>query len=184
MARNKGHEAIQEYTTELQKIISCVASEVCYVFPNANGRLSLAWSSGEPLQSEPLKLLRTDGNSLYIDINQEIEDPRPANKESVSTRFYLYSILDADRNDLIGFHFHPELNEDPVQYPHVHVYADADKRFSFLNLHRRHIPSGRVALEDVIHWLIDELKVKPLREDWEKVLTATREKFKSKQTWW
>lgn len=183
MPTNKGHQAIQEYTTELQKIVSCVAHEVCYVFPNANGRLALAWSSGKPLESEPLRLLRHDGNPLFIDINQEIEDPRPANNETVSTKYYLYSILDADRKDLIGFHYHPDLDDDPVLYPHIHVYADADERYSFFDLHRRHIPSGRVALEDVIEWLIVELEVKAIREDWESVLNATREKFKQVQTW-
>lgn len=106
-----------------------------------------------------------------------------ANKYTVSTKHYLYSVLDHDLNDLVGFHYHPELDQDPILHPHIHVYADGDKRYSGFNLHRRHIPSGRVALEDVIEWLIVELEVKPIRDDWQKVLHDTREKFKRNKTW-
>lgn len=183
MATNKGHQALQEYLEELQKIVTCVANEVCYCYVNQNGRQSLAWSSAAPEDSGALRLRRNDGEILFIDIGQEVEDPIPDNRESVTTKYYLYSILDAEKKDLIGFHYHPDLDDDPVLYPHIHVYADADKRFSFFNLHKRHIPSGRVALEDVIEWLIVELEVKPLREDWKEILQGTREKFKQSRTW-
>ena len=177
MTTNKGQAALNDYTEELQKIVSCVARDVCFVYPNREGRQALAWSQG------PVKLKRNDGGLLYIDISQEIDDPVPENKDAVSTREYIYSILDAEEKDLIGFHYHPDLDDDPVLYPHIHVYADADKRFSFFNLHKRHIPSGRVALEDVIEWLIIELEIKPLREDWKEILQGTREKFKQSRTW-
>ena len=177
MTTNKGQAALQDYTEELQRIVSCVARDVCFVYPNREGRQVLAWSQGQ------VKLKRIDGGLLFIDISQEIDDPVPDNKDAVSTREYIYSILDEAKNDLIGFHYHPELDDDPVLYPHIHVYADADKRFAFFNLHKRHIPCGRVALEDVIEWMIVELKVKPLRDDWMDVLVATRAKFKTMRTW-
>lgn len=58
-----------------------------------------------------------------------------------------------------------------------------DERFKHFNLHRRHIPSGRVPLEDVIRWLITELEVVPIRENWEEILVETREKFMASQSW-
>jgi hypothetical protein len=180
---NKGHQALQDYLEEIQKIVKCVANDVCYCYRNAKRRQAIAWSSRDPDVSEPLRLKRQDGKVLFIDIGQEVEDPIPTNSPTVTTKYYLYSILDAERKDLIGFHYHPELDDDPVLYPHIHVYADADERYSFFNLHKRHIPSGRVPLEDVIEWLIVELDVKPLREDWQSVLKETREKFKQNRTW-
>lgn len=183
MTTNKGHQALQDYLEEIQKIVKCVANDVCYYYPNAKGRQSIAWSSPDPEVSEPLRLKRQDGSVLFIDIGQEVEDPIPTNSSTVTTKYYLYSILDSESKDLIGFHYHPELDDDPVLYPHIHVYADADKRFSLFNLHKRHIPSGRVPLEDVIEWLIVELDVKPLQEDWQTVLKETREKFKQNWTW-
>ncbi len=183
MATNKAHQAIQKYTGELQKIVSCVVNEVCYVFPTGQDRLSLAWSSGTPLESGPLRLKRNDGQSLFVDINQQVDNPSVTKSDTITTKYYLYSILDEERRDLIGFHYHPELDDDPVSYPHIHVYADADERFSFFDLHRRHIPSGRVALEDVIEWLIAELDVIAIRKDWPEVLEGTREHFKEVRTW-
>jgi len=174
---NKGHEALQGYLEQLQKIVSCVAQDVCFAYPNNKGRQALAWSEGA------VKLKREGGTALFIDIGQEVDDPIPENKPAVTTRYYIYSILDADFKDLIGFHYHPELDDDPVMYPHIHVYADADERFALFNLHKRHIPSGRVALEDVIEWLVVELQVKAIREDWQKILAETRQRFKETRTW-
>lgn len=183
MPTNKSHYAIQNYLTELQTIVSCVASEVCYVYPNNNGRQVLAWFGTSQSHPQPLLLKRKNNDKLFIDIRQEIRQPTARNNYLVSTKSYLYSILDAEKKDLIGFHYHPELDDDPVVHPHIHVYADTDKRFADFNLHKRHIPSGRVALEDVIEWLIIELEVKALRSDWQRILQTTRKKFKRIWTW-
>jgi hypothetical protein len=178
VSTNKAHEAINNYTSEIQKIISCVSEQVFYVYAKSASRQVLT-SSAEGY----FRLTCTDNSFLFIDINQEIDTPSADNEYKISTKYYLYSIADADQNDLIGFHYHPELKEDPVLYPHVHAYANDDKRFLPLNLHKRHIPSGRVALEDVIRWLIDELKVKPNRPDWDNVLKEARQKFIENRSW-
>src|ERR1700733_5403343 len=170
MPTNRGHHAIRSYLNELQMIVSCVADEVCYVYPNNTGRQALAWSGTDPSDPHPLLLKRKNNSKLFIDISQEIQQPTARNNYLVSTKSYLYSILDADKKNLIGFHYHPELDEDPVMHPHIHVYADADKRFADFNLHKRHIPSGRVALEDVIEWLILELGVQTKQPNWQKIL--------------
>ncbi len=175
MATNKEHETIERFCEDMQKIVSCVTKEVCYTYTNSHGREVLAWSK------DCIKLVRADGKALFIDIGQEIELVDDGKK--ASTKYYIYSLLDEEKKDLIGFHFHPDLTEDPVLYPHIHVYADADKRYAFFNLHKRHIPSGRVALEDVIEWILAELTVKPLRDDWKDVLNQSREKFKAIRTW-
>ena len=183
MPTNKGHHAIKDYLSELQKIVSCVATEVCYVYPNNNGRQVLAWSGASMLESAPIILQRKNNSRLFVNIRQEIQQPNARNNYLVSTKGYIYSVLDAEKKDLIGFHYHPELDDDPVMHPHIHVYADADERFADFNLHKRHIPSGRVALEDVIEWLIIELEVKALRSDWRQILQATRKQFKRICTW-
>ncbi len=179
MATNKVHKALGSYTDQIQRIVSCVSDEVFYVYPKNNGRHALISNS-----SEYFRVKCQDNSYLNIDINQEVEDPAADNGYKVSTKYYLYSIADGAGEDLVGFHYHPELNEDPVLYPHVHAYANKDERFLKINLHKKHIPSGRVPLEDVIHWMIDELEVVPARDDWETVLSEAREQFKSIQTWW
>lgn len=179
MTTNKVHAALTNYTEEIQRIVSCVSDVVFFVLPYGPDRHQLSCS----VPGGFFPVSRNDGVKLFIDINQEIESPSAANDYKVSTKFYLYSIADAKKDDLIGFHFHPDLTEDPVLYPHIHAYADKDPRFAPLNLHRRHIPSGRVPLEDVIRWIITELEVVPARADWDKVLTDARGIFKSNQSW-
>ena len=179
MTTNKVQAALINYTSEIQHIVSCVSDVVFNVIPKSADRHVLVCSSTGGFF--PVK--RQGGSRLFIDINQEIETPTTANDYRVSTKYYLYSIADGKQDDLVGFHYHPELDEDPVMYPHIHAYAKEDPRFKPLNLHKRHIPSGRVALEDVIRWLIDELKVVPDRADWDDVLINAREIFKSNQSW-
>lgn len=183
MPTNKSHHAINTYLTELQTIVSCVADEVCYFYSHNNNRQTLAWSKCNTSVSQPLMLKRKNGHKLFIDISQEIQQPNVRNNYLVSTKSYMYSILDAKNKELIGFHYHPELDDDPIIHPHIHVYADADQRFAEFNLHKRHIPSGRVALEDVLEWLIVEMQVKPRQSNWQKVLQLTRRKFKQNCTW-
>lgn len=59
----------------------------------------------------------------------------------------------------------------PFGRPHAHVRAH-DKRF--IDLNKRHIPTGRVAFEDIVFFLIDDCEVKAGRADWKAVLEASR----------
>lgn len=174
---NKGHQAIGDYITEIQKIVSCVAKDVCFPYSNHRGNLSLGWAKG------PLQLKCSEGEQLWLDVTQELTKPSP-NEDKISTLAYIYSILDSEKQPLIGFHYHPDDNDESITYPHIHAYATEDARFKRLNLHRRHIPSGRVPLEDVVRWLIAELRVNPLRDSWDTDLIETRQKFMASQSWY
>jgi hypothetical protein len=48
---------------------------------------------------------------------------------------------------------------------------------------RVHIPTGRVALEDVIRLAVEEFHVEPRRADWNEVLIRTRQGFVEQRTW-
>lgn len=100
-----------------------------------------------------------------MELDEQLASSVAENSRQLRSESYIYSILDTDGRDLIGFHYHPNINVDPILHPHVHIHADADPRFAEFNLHKRHIPSGRVALVDVIRWLISKLHVRPLRAD-------------------
>jgi len=113
----------------------------------------------------------------------------------VKTREYIYQIAsNADGKALYEFHWHPEKidrntlepakrktgEKEPFPYPHTHVRA-RDARFEDLN--KRHIPSGRVAFEDVAGFLIGDCSVVPHRADWQKILTETRKEFDKTRNW-
>jgi hypothetical protein len=67
----------------------------------------------------------------------------------------------------------------PLDAPHLQV---RDPRAPRWPLRKAHLPTGRVALEDVVALAI-ELGAKPLRRDWRTVLVQTRAAFHRWRTW-
>lgn len=85
-------------------------------------------------------------------------------------RKYMYTINDHDDRELFAFHWHPDTPGMPT--PHVHLGAAlGELRPTFSRLH---IPTARIALEDVLRFLIRDLAVQPLRDDWSALLNAGR----------
>jgi hypothetical protein len=52
-----------------------------------------------------------------------------------------------------------------------------------VTLGKLHLPTGRVAFEEVIVCLLNELDVLPARDDWEQVLNETFLRFRTYRTW-
>jgi hypothetical protein len=46
-----------------------------------------------------------------------------------------------------------------------------------------HLPTARVALEQVVRWLIVEAGVSPLRSDWSDVLERNEEDWRERRSW-
>jgi hypothetical protein len=45
------------------------------------------------------------------------------------------------------------------------------------------VPTGRVSIEDVIYFIVQELGIKPLQEDWKTILEEERQPFMRDKTW-
>jgi hypothetical protein len=80
---------------------------------------------------------------------------------------------------LFCFHWEPH---STVKYPHVHL-GFAAKGHGLPIDNKAHIPSGRVAVEDIVTFLVSDLGVKPLKEDWADILAAERLTFIHKKHW-
>jgi hypothetical protein len=52
-----------------------------------------------------------------------------------------------------------------------------------LTLHKLHLPTGRVSIEAVVRFLIEDLDVVPRRRDWSAVLDRHEEAFRRSRTW-
>jgi hypothetical protein len=74
--------------------------------------------------------------------------------------------------ELLAFHWHP-LGASHVRTPHLHVGAEV--RIGSRWLPKVHVPTGAVALQDVVAICVDELEVEPIRDDWRVVLERTRD---------
>lgn len=85
----------------------------------------------------------------------------------VRTTSYFYAIGQQRAGELFAYHWHPR-GRGTVVHPHVHVNADARGDFGWVG--KIHLPTGPVALRQVILLAIEELGVMPLRDDWRAVV--------------
>jgi hypothetical protein len=173
-------EAVRHYTQALQDALSCVVQ----------GRLvRLAANPFEPdpaihpiaLNGDEPAPLRGPAR-LYLVVNQNYSIVRTEDETSprwkVSTRGYFYGLQTEQGAEAVSFHWSPRPGE-MIARPHAHVgrrllSTPITLGLASFDLPRVHIPTGRVALEEVIRMAIQEFAVEPRREDWEQVLERTQ----------
>ncbi len=80
---------------------------------------------------------------------------------------YAYSLDDADGREILAYHWDPRRSSH-VRRPHLHLGAGA--RLGREDLLGSHLPTGFVAVQDLLLFAIRDLGVRPLRPDWESVL--------------
>ncbi len=100
---------------------------------------------------------------------------------TASTLEYIYEVADERDEPIAAFHWHPvsRLAGDEMRWPHVHAYGVRDN----LTLHKLHLPTGRVSIEAVVRFLIEDLDVIPRRDDWRTILDRHEEAFRQSRTW-
>ena len=160
------------------------------VSPRKSRDISGAGSLDE--ETDFIMLRRKDSSKLYLELDQHVEVVKVATEKGdryrVSTVRYIYAIWESPDTCLVGWHYHPDLD---VSFPHVHIYdkkTEEEKKAGLKPslLHDLHIPSGRVSLEDVIHFAITELGVLPdkkRQDDWQQVLKETSARFEANKSW-
>lgn len=122
------------------------------------------------------------GTDLYLAITQQysVIQLEPGQHWKVRTAYYSYGLEDENGAELLVYHWHPD-GISPITYPHLHLEAGA--RVGRPELLGSHIPTGRIALEDFILYLIETFGVNTLREDWRAVLDETGSAFRLFKTW-
>jgi hypothetical protein len=87
---------------------------------------------------------------------------------------YRYRVLDSDEREILAYHWHPT-GISPIAFPHLHLSGrlrplDFGSNTDPIALGEMHLPTGYVALEDIVRLLITEFDVQPRRDDWETIL--------------
>lgn len=180
MAGSTPRKAVQNFLKPLQLALSCVTDAQIAT----DGDYSIA---GEHVwvgaASEPFPLARVRGPSLRARIRQNYRVVRAEGQRGpwkVTITAYYYTLEEASRREIISFQWHPTGSGAPP-YPHVHLgHAAAVGR---AELEDAHIPTGRVALEQVLRFAIEAFKLRPRRTDWRDVLFGTRRRFEQWRTW-
>jgi len=85
---------------------------------------------------------------------------------------YAYALEDAlTTHELFAYHWHPG-TRNSVAFPHLHIGPASGKlRDEYA---RAHMDTGHIALPTMLHLIIRDFAVDPVRIDWLSVLTQTR----------
>lgn len=168
MAGRKPASAVAAYIEPMQRALSCVTKAVLrptgYKPREEPYALILA-------DARPVKLKAANYVALAVGQRFQIVPGKAARGPwKVSTKGYGYVVYD-DGGELIQYHWHPYIIDFPD--PHIHT-RDTPKR---------HTPTGRVSLEEVVRMLINDCGVSPIRDDWKEVLAETQSLFEQYRTW-
>lgn len=177
---NTPHAARQRYTQFLQGPLSCISRAVWSVGPAIRGEVD-EWLLLLP-KDEPIALQRSKspaGLRLYAAQRfVTVADPRAPGEFKTTTREYIYKLLDRNRS-LVEWHWHPR------QRPEPHLHSKFGESLSAWGeeAERLHLPTSRVPFEEVVRFLITDVSVRPLRDDWETVLEEALAAFRRWRTW-
>jgi hypothetical protein len=171
-------EAVQAFLAPLQQALACLTPTVLNVsggYYVADRPHALTLGDGDPV-------MLSGDHALSLAVAQnyrlvEFEGPRGPWK--VQTTAYFYELRRSDE-ELLVYHWHPR-GASPFTNPHLHIGSGAE--LGFAPLEGAHVPTGRIALEEILRLAITELGARPRRSDWEEVLERTQAGYEAWRTW-
>lgn len=163
--------AVNDYLEPLSRAVSCVTNSVLDV------------RGGYYQSHEPHTMILAGGESaklpqshLAISVLGLYELVRYAGSGGpweARTVGYYYALENEAGQEIIAYHWHPGSAIGSVpDYPHLHLGAGS--RISFRELQQAHVPTGYVSLADFLRLVISDFQIKPLRDDWSRVLEEAR----------
>lgn len=166
---------LDEFTAMLQRAIACVSRSVLV---QARGSLTAPFHLSFPHRFIPLQGRHRVALSVLHAFVLRERDEAPSSLV-VRSAGYWYQFRERDGAEVIAFHWHPT-GRGQVPFAHLHLAG----RAGTINIdRRRHIPTGRVSLEAVVRFAIEELGVRPLRTDWQRVIEAGIQDFDAGRSW-
>lgn len=162
--------ARERFLAPLRRSLSCVTSALVYAPAGKRPGDVEALA----LSEDPLWLRSASVGRIQFLLGHEFKVVQEGRKDfRVTTTGYRYHLLDEDDRELIAWHWHPDAG---AGYPHIHVPAGLVTR-------KAHIPTGRVSIESVLRFLIDDLRVRPARDDYADVLKESEGPFIRYRRW-
>lgn len=122
------------------------------------------------------------GSTIYLSasMNYTIIEAQDADRGpfKVKTTAYQYMLTYKDEHEILAYQWHPQ---SKIKFPHLHLGSSA--KISSKTLNKLHMPTGRIALEQVLRLTVDELGVKPINNRWEAILAEAQSRFEKWRTW-
>lgn len=152
------HEALDNFLGPIQRAISCVSKDVV----RHGGDYELNTPCAVQVGKEGT--IKLKGGKLYltVQLNYEIINvPDEPGEYKINTMAYSYAIRDRHEKELLRYDWHPHIEQ--IRYPHIHIEDST--------LRKHHLPTSRIALEQVLRLLIVQFNVRHKRQDWSAMLT-------------
>jgi len=197
--------AVNQLKDALQQALSCISRTVLLVSAGGYGEVA---PDHRPhtltLADRTTALGGASRLALSLDHHYQITRAEGGAVYRVTTAAYFYALDDvadpgAVAREILAYHWHPDVrlaDGTRIAYPHLHInrgairldIADGVRIAPASNLLRAdlakaHLPTRRIALEDVVRLAIEQFGVEHLRGDWDAALRASRESFRRERTW-
>lgn len=137
----------------------------------------LVLNCGDPIDLECEHALRLGVTIWY----RVVEAEPPLGPFKTRTAAWYYDFEDSAGDRLLSYHWHPS-TQGADKAPHLHV-GESLARGPGIALRGVDLPTGRVALEQMVRLAIEEFDVEPIRHDWAEVLTQSESAFQEWRTW-
>jgi len=173
-------EAVDNYVRPLQRAVSCVSDAVVQLL--ADGRKEGAVRGFVVNQNESFSL--AGPQRFLLNVSQRYEVVQATGDKGpwkVSTRGYQYHLVTADHTEVLLWHWHP-VGFSSYDQPHMHAGRAVLDPGGVLT-RKAHLPTGRVAIEEMLLLLISDFQVVPRRSDFSEVLLDNLQAFKRYRTW-
>lgn len=177
MARNR-NTALAEYQQEIEDILGCIAAPKVFSYPTGSDDYLLICKD----TSGDTRLRAKKGKEVWpLEISQRIQIVDEDNFRISTLRYYYVFWTPRADERVIDWHYHRR-KTNTVE-AHLHIRDDVRHRAGGHALVDLHIPTGRVPLEDIVRFLIQEQNLSPRKTNWKDILDATEARFQKKRTW-
>jgi hypothetical protein len=157
-------------------VLSCVTDEYILNYPGCKPETQSTFT----FQRNPTAL-GDSGLTLFFRQNFYPTE-RNSGRWKITTVKYEYAIEVAEtKQEVLAYHWDRD-TAMVVPYAHMHL-GFANTAEEPLIGPKAHIPTGRVAVEDLVFFTIQELRIHPRRDDWRTVIAEARRVFMAHKTW-
>ena len=181
LAGETPYEAYDNFRHRLQKSLSCINKEAHLWALSTNGYSPGHDHALAPDRGEPVKLSGERDVSLTAFFAYRVESVEGENGTwKVTTTAYLHALEDSKQQEIIAYHWHPSQGS-AFNFPHLHIGRGIGADLG--EIHKNHIPTGRVALEELLRLAIGEFGVEARRADWREVIDENQAEFERGRSW-
>jgi hypothetical protein len=174
LVADSGPAAIKTFKDHLNSLLARTITQTPLVSLEVGSRATIEFR-----ENGLARAVEIGSSGFFLFINQSVKFTKEAKRRyRLKTLTYSYRIADGPAREDWLFRWEyvsHETEQGKSLHPRHHCHLPFDHRCLTT---KTHIPTGWVLLEEVIRFLIHELGVDSLSEDWDDILKKSEEQFR------